>query len=133
MTTHELPLSILAIVAAAMVSAALTSAILPWLLRHALARPNARSSHRVSTPQGAGIAVVAATLAVAGAIAWTSLNSSIPFALFAAALFMAVVGFADDVKSIPVLPRLLLQAVAVGAILFATPADITIVVANNTA
>ena len=127
MTTHELPLSILAIVAAAMVSAALTSAILPWLLRHALARPNARSSHRVSTPQGAGIAVVAATLAVAGAIAWTSLNSSIPFALFAAALFMAVVGFADDVKSIPVLPRLLLQAVAVSTILFAAPADIRIV------
>jgi UDP-N-acetylmuramyl pentapeptide phosphotransferase/UDP-N-acetylglucosamine-1-phosphate transferase len=127
MTISELPLSILAVVAAAMVSAALTWAILPWLLRHALARPNARSSHRVPTPQGAGIAVIAATLAVAGTIAFTTSNSNIPFAIFAASLFMAIVGFADDVKSIPVLPRLLLQAVAVGAILFATPADIRIV------
>jgi UDP-N-acetylmuramyl pentapeptide phosphotransferase/UDP-N-acetylglucosamine-1-phosphate transferase len=127
MTISELPLSILAVAAAAMVSAALTWAILPWLLRHALAGPNARSSHRIPTPQGAGIAVIAATLAVAGAIACTTSNSNIPFAIFAASLFMAVVGFADDVKSIPVLPRLLLQAVAVGAILFTTPADIRIV------
>ena len=128
MIISELPLSIVAVVAAAMVSAALIWAILPWLLRHALARPNARSSHRIPTPQGAGIAVIAATLAVAGAIACTNpLNSSIPFALFAASLFMAIVGFADDVKSIPVLPRLLLQAVAVSAILFTAPADIRIV------
>src|SRR5450631_4129491 len=127
MTISELPLSILAVVAAAMVSAALIWAILPWLLRHALARPNARSSHRIPTPQGAGIAVIAATLAVAGAIAYTTRNSNIPFAIFAASLFMAIVGFADDVKSIPVPPRLLLQAVAVGAILFAAPSDIGIV------
>jgi UDP-N-acetylmuramyl pentapeptide phosphotransferase/UDP-N-acetylglucosamine-1-phosphate transferase len=127
MTISELPLSILAVVAAAMVSAALIWAILPWLLRYALAKPNARSSHRTPTPQGAGIAVIAATLAVAGAIACTTSNSNIPFAIFAASLFIAIVGFADDVKSIPVLPRLLLQAVAVGAILFAAPADIRIV------
>jgi UDP-N-acetylmuramyl pentapeptide phosphotransferase/UDP-N-acetylglucosamine-1-phosphate transferase len=127
MIISELPLSILAVVAAAMVSAGLTRAILPWLLRHALARPNARSSHRIPTPQGAGIAVIAATLAVAGAIACTTSNSNAPFAIFAASLFMAIVGFADDVKSIPVLPRLLLQAVAVGAILFTAPADIRIV------
>ena len=46
----------------------ITWAIRPLLLQHALARPNARSSHRVPTPQGAGIAVIAATLVVAGAI-----------------------------------------------------------------
>src|SRR6266481_7314193 len=28
--------------------------IRPWLLQHALAEPNARSSHRIATPQGAG-------------------------------------------------------------------------------
>ena len=37
----------------------------PLLVRYALARPNARSSHAVPTPQGGGIAVVAATLLVA--------------------------------------------------------------------
>ena len=48
-----------------MLSAAIIKAIWPLLLRYALARPNARSSHRVPTPQGAGIAVIAATLFVA--------------------------------------------------------------------
>ena len=51
----------------------------------------------------------------------------IPLAIFAASLFIAIVGFADDVKSIPVLPRLMLQAAAVGAILFTTPGDVRIV------
>jgi UDP-N-acetylmuramyl pentapeptide phosphotransferase/UDP-N-acetylglucosamine-1-phosphate transferase len=36
----------------------------PLLLRIALARPNARSSHTQPTPQGGGIAVVGVTLAI---------------------------------------------------------------------
>jgi len=60
---------LLATVTAAMLSAALIRIIRPLLLKHAMARPNARSSHRLPTPQGAGIAVMAATLAVAGVIA----------------------------------------------------------------
>ena len=129
MTISEFLLSVSAVVAAAMLSALITWAIRPWLLRHALARPNARSSHRVPTPQGAGIAVIAATLLVAGAIAAYAAAAplNIPVAIFAASLFIAIVGFADDVKSIPVLPRLILQATAVGAILFAAPNDLRIV------
>ena len=52
--------------------------------------------------------MIAATLLVAGAVAAPAV--SIPPAIFAAALFIAMVGLADDIKSIPVLPRLLLQA-----------------------
>ena len=48
------------------VSAVIIVSIRPVLLRHAVAQPNARSSHRVPTPQGAGIAVMVATLVVAG-------------------------------------------------------------------
>src|SRR5258707_9028798 len=126
MITPQLLLSICALVAAAMVPAAMTWAIRPWLLRHALAKPNARSSHRIPTPQGAGIAVIGAPLVVACAIVACAdaVNSKVLIAVFAASLFMAVVGFADDVKSIPVLPRLILQAVAVGTILFTVPGDI---------
>ncbi len=129
MIIPQLLLSIFAVVAAAMVSAAVTWAIRPWLLRHALAKPNARSSHRTPTPQGAGIAVIGATLVVAGAIAAyaDAVNLNVVIAIFAASLFMAIVGFADDVKSIPVLPRLILQAVAVGTILFTVPGDVRIV------
>jgi UDP-N-acetylmuramyl pentapeptide phosphotransferase/UDP-N-acetylglucosamine-1-phosphate transferase len=73
--------------------------------------------------------VIAATLTVAGLIiASTDLSSSnFPIAVFGATLFIAIVGFADDLKSIPVLTRLMLQAIPVGAILFATPGDLRIV------
>jgi UDP-N-acetylmuramyl pentapeptide phosphotransferase/UDP-N-acetylglucosamine-1-phosphate transferase len=118
-----------AVVAAAMLSAAMTWALLPWLLRHTLAKPNARSSHRVPTPQGAGIAVIGATLVVACALVARAdaVNLNIVAAIFAASLLMAIVGFADDVKSIPVLPRLILQAVAVGTIVLTAPGELRIV------
>jgi UDP-N-acetylmuramyl pentapeptide phosphotransferase/UDP-N-acetylglucosamine-1-phosphate transferase len=121
--------ALFALPAAAMVSAALIWAIRPILLRHALARPNARSSHRIPTPQGAGIAVIAATLAVSGGIVgWGgAAEPKISLAVFAAALFMAMVGLADDVKSIDVLPRLLLQAAAVAAVLLAASSNLRIV------
>ena len=134
MTISEVPLSLLAIVAAAMLSAGITWAIRPLLLKHALAKPNARSSHRVPTPQGAGIAVIAATLMVAGAILIGAIPASadawhmnMPIAVFGATLFIAIVGFADDVKSIPVPTRLVLQAIAVGAIVFTAPNEFRIV------
>jgi len=129
MTISELPLLLLTVLVTASLAAGIIWAIRPLLLRHALARPNARSSHRVPTPQGAGIAVIAATLLAAGAImAWGgTIDFKIPVAVFGASLFIAIVGFADDVKSIPVLPRLLLQAAAVGAIVLTASGDLRIV------
>jgi UDP-N-acetylmuramyl pentapeptide phosphotransferase/UDP-N-acetylglucosamine-1-phosphate transferase len=124
-------LSFVAAILAALLSSCLTWAIRPMLLRHALARPNARSSHRVPTPQGAGIAVIAATLAIAGAVialAGTA-GMQVPALVFGATLFVAAVGLADDVHSIPVLPRLLLQGVAVAAIVFSAPDELRIVAA----
>jgi UDP-N-acetylmuramyl pentapeptide phosphotransferase/UDP-N-acetylglucosamine-1-phosphate transferase len=128
MTISDLPLSVVAVAAAAVLSAGISRTILPLLLRHALARPNERSSHRVPTPQGAGIAVIVATLAVAAGIAAYAgtAHVNIPAAVFAAALFIAIVGLADDIRSIPVPTRLMLQAVAVGAIVFTAPGDVRI-------
>jgi UDP-N-acetylmuramyl pentapeptide phosphotransferase/UDP-N-acetylglucosamine-1-phosphate transferase len=128
MTLSEPLLLLLAVLAAAVLSAGMTWALRPVLLRHALATPNARSSHRIPTPQGAGIAVIAATLLVAGIVtACTGTELSIPIAVFAAALFMAIVGFADDLKSIPVVTRLVLQALVVAAIILTAPGEIRIV------
>jgi UDP-N-acetylmuramyl pentapeptide phosphotransferase/UDP-N-acetylglucosamine-1-phosphate transferase len=129
MTTFELLMSLVALVAAALLSAAIIWAIWPLLQRYVLTRPNARSSHRVPTPQGGGIAVTAATLLAGNAImtyAGTA-ELEIPAAVFAATLFIAFVGLADDVKSIAVLPRLLLQAAAVAAIIFTASSDLRIV------
>jgi UDP-N-acetylmuramyl pentapeptide phosphotransferase/UDP-N-acetylglucosamine-1-phosphate transferase len=127
MAISELFLSLFAILAAAVLAAGMTWAIRPLLLRHALAKPNARSSHHVPTPQGAGIAVIAATLVVAGAIMGNATELKIPAVVFGASLFVATVGFADDIKSIPVLPRLMLQALAVAAIVYTASSDARIV------
>ncbi|MDD1529763.1 glycosyl transferase [Bradyrhizobium sp. WBOS7] len=111
---------LLAVAIAALISALVTWTSRPLLQRYALARPNARSSHRIPTPQGAGIAVIAATLIVA-ALWGASANVAIPPALVAATVVIALVGFADDIVSLPVLVRLVLQAACVGAVVFTAP------------
>ncbi len=113
-------------------SLGLTVLLRPALARHALAAPNARSSHRVPTPQGGGIAVVAATFLVA----WATIallppllaNQSGQLAvLTASAALMAVVGAIDDMRSLPAATRLALQCVAVGIVIAALPDDLRIV------
>jgi UDP-N-acetylmuramyl pentapeptide phosphotransferase/UDP-N-acetylglucosamine-1-phosphate transferase len=127
MIISQLISAFLAAILAAILSAGIIWATKPLLLRHALARPNARSSHRIPTPQGAGIAVIAATLMAAGTILAVVTDLNIPAMVFGASLFIAIVGFADDVKPISVLPRLLLQAAAVGAMLYATSGNVQLV------
>jgi UDP-N-acetylmuramyl pentapeptide phosphotransferase/UDP-N-acetylglucosamine-1-phosphate transferase len=113
-----------------MAVAALLSLLLIWLLkpalhRYVLARPNARSSHKIPTPQGAGLAVVGATLLVAslGAQLYPMPSNGSVSSIFVAALLIAALGMLDDLKPIPVLPRLFGQAVAVGMVLLALPSD----------
>lgn len=126
MSTPAIVPSLLAAAIAALMSALITWTSRPLLQRYALARPNARSSHRIPTPQGAGIAVVAATLVVASA--WAAFaNVAIPPTLAVATVVIALVGFADDIISLPVLVRLVLQAACVGAIVFMVPDDARIV------
>src|ERR1700733_15597638 len=95
--------------AAIVVTAALLCAILiivlhPLLERYALARPNARSSHKVPTPQGGGIAVIAATIAVSGGalFVWAAGGAAtIPLTtLLAAVILMAGVGIMADAHPI---------------------------------
>jgi UDP-N-acetylmuramyl pentapeptide phosphotransferase/UDP-N-acetylglucosamine-1-phosphate transferase len=118
-------ISFVAVIAAAVLSRVITRAIHPLLQRYALARPNARSSHRIPTPQGAGIAVIAATLLVATVCADT-IDLTPPLILFGATVFIALVGMLDDIRPIPVLPRLLLQGAAVAAIVYSAPDDLRI-------
>ncbi|WP_407179628.1 glycosyl transferase [Bradyrhizobium sp. STM 3562] len=123
---HPRPLLLLAALASALICAALIVLLRPLLQRYALARPNARSSHVIPTPQGGGIAVIAATILVACGYV-VAIGQAIPFVLFGATVFIALVGFVDDIRTIPVLPRFLLQAAAVAAIVFAAPSELRIV------
>ena len=113
---------------AAVTSTALILLLRPLLARYALARPNARSSHLVPTPQGGGIALIIATLIAAGvaAILLPGIDLGALAAVLAAAVLLAVVGAVDDVTSTPPLPRLVMQFVAVAAVVSALPGDIRI-------
>lgn len=117
------------ILVAAAVSASLTRVIRPLLVRYALARPNARSSHRVPTPQGAGVAVILTTLLVAGIVIGivAAPPSSALWTVFGATIVIAGIGAVDDLRPIAVAPRLALQALCVGAVLYTVPAELRIV------
>jgi UDP-N-acetylmuramyl pentapeptide phosphotransferase/UDP-N-acetylglucosamine-1-phosphate transferase len=117
-------------VAAAILCAILIVALRPWLVRYAMARPNARSSHREPTPQGGGIAVIGAlTIVLAGAAIFFPgyLNDSLRLAVVLASIIgLAVVGATDDMRPLEALPRLLLQAVAVMIVIATLPLGLRI-------
>lgn len=117
-------------VLAAVVSAVLLILLHPLLRRFALARPNARSSHREPTPQGGGIGVVGATIIVVALAAFSLPVGAIdPIRLawiLAAAAALTFVGATDDVRPMEAVPRLLLQAL-IGIVVIATlPSDLRI-------
>lgn len=117
-------LALLILPFAALLSTCAIRVILPLLLKYALVKPNARSSHRVPTPQGAGLAVIAATLAaVLTFLVCFSTYQKIPTMVLAATLLIAVLGLADDLRSVPILPRLAFQAIAVGAVVLSIPVE----------
>ncbi len=117
------------LLAAIAISAGLILALRPVLVRYAPARPNARSSHKQPTPQGGGIAVVAAALAslwlgmaLSGLAGGTQLA-----ALTLAAMILALIGAVDDIRGLGAAPRLVMQALAVGIVIATLPADFRIV------
>jgi UDP-N-acetylmuramyl pentapeptide phosphotransferase/UDP-N-acetylglucosamine-1-phosphate transferase len=121
----------LTLIAAALLTAGAIVVLFPLLRRYALARPNARSSHRVPTPQGGGIAVLLAVIiTLAAAALMTPQAFADPgrlAAVFAAAVALAVVGAIDDIRPIEPMPRLVLQAIAVVVVIAALPQALRVV------
>jgi UDP-N-acetylmuramyl pentapeptide phosphotransferase/UDP-N-acetylglucosamine-1-phosphate transferase len=114
---------------AAAVSYGLLMLLRPLLQRYAMEHPNVRSSHKIPTPQGGGIGVIAATVGTV-ALASTLIGGIGDYSLWlvlAAAVFIAVIGAIDDVWPIPVPPRLLLQAAATVIVLAALPGELRFV------
>ena len=118
------------------VGSALASAGLIWLLQplwrhYALAKPNSRSSHKVPTPQGGGIVVIAVTIAIV-ALATALMPGMVVdtwrlAAVFAGAVALAVVGAVDDLHVLDAVPRLLLQTATVALVIAALPPDLRII------
>src|SRR4029079_13240435 len=98
------------------------------LARFALAQPNARSSHKSPTPQGGGIAVVGAIIAVAGgaSLAIPELFNE-PHRLavvMSAVILLGLVGAIDDARPLGAVPRLVLQIAAAILVVAAIPAEL---------
>lgn len=112
-------------IASAAATAALIVLLMPVMSRYALARPNARSSHTVPTPQGGGIAIVIAVVAV---IAFCVARDTPAFrepwvmAALVSSLALAMVGALDDIRPLPVGPRLLLQFAVASLLVHTLPA-----------
>ncbi|MFA6266097.1 MAG: glycosyl transferase [Pseudolabrys sp.] len=117
------------LLAAAVLSYMLLLLLRPLLQRYALALPNARSSHKIPTPQGAGIGAVGATIVVVLVTCFLlgGLGDRAVWILLAATICIAIIGGVDDIAPIDVLPRFVMQAAAVAAVLITMPDDMHIV------
>jgi UDP-N-acetylmuramyl pentapeptide phosphotransferase/UDP-N-acetylglucosamine-1-phosphate transferase len=127
MSSASIALAAGIVAAAAVLTAALNILLRPLLVRYALARPNARSSHKVPTPQGGGMSVIAATLTVTATVAFTAQHADrlTELALIAAAtIALAIVGAIDDIRPLPTAPRLAAQLLTVGTIVALLPAPV---------
>ncbi len=78
--------------------------------------PGSRSAHRIPTPRGGGLAIVVVLLAASLALHVLGfLGSPALQTLWVGGIPIAAVGLWDDLKSLPVRWRLLVQVAAVGA------------------
>ena len=98
----------------------------PLLVRYALARPNARSSHTVPTPQGAGLAVIGAALTCVIAAALLMRLGTGPatpnlISFVLGILGLAAIGFIDDIAPLSARVRLAVQTAACLGLLLALP------------
>ena len=89
-----------AVLLAAAFSWLLLQALIPQLRRRLLDEPNARSSHRLPTPRGGGLALVAVS-SVSSAMALFTGQGSAATALPLFAAPLAVVGLLDDRHNLP--------------------------------
>jgi UDP-N-acetylmuramyl pentapeptide phosphotransferase/UDP-N-acetylglucosamine-1-phosphate transferase len=116
---------------AAAASLLLNRLLLPLLARHLLAAPNARSSHTVPTPQGGGIAVVAAMFLAMLAVAFfPAVDQKTLVALWpiaAGVALLAGTGTYDDIVHLRVGPRFVLQFLAIALAFAALPDDARVV------
>ncbi|MGE0868694.1 MAG: glycosyltransferase family 4 protein [Kofleriaceae bacterium] len=119
-------MAILLIAGAGLVTGSLITMTQPWMRRYALARPNARSSHREPTPQGGGAAIVLSMIVAIIVVA--SLRTDLVHAttaelavILGASVALAVVGAVDDIKTMSPMARLVAQLVTAVLVITTSP------------
>lgn len=127
----SLTFAVIAAVCAAVFTFIAIPVMMPFLQRHALAKVTSRSSHKVPTPQGAGIAIVISMVAVFGIAIFfapflTLSDRTLLGALAGGAALIAFLGFLDDVRPLPILPRMGGQLALIFMLLYVTPSYVTL-------
>jgi UDP-N-acetylmuramyl pentapeptide phosphotransferase/UDP-N-acetylglucosamine-1-phosphate transferase len=109
-------------VATGLLTCLATRVLIPILThREILDRPNERSSHRVATPRGGGIAVIGSVLLACVVLARAESVPSGVFGIALGAVLLAAVSWLDDLRGLSPVVRLLAQAAAVAIGLFVVP------------
>ncbi len=105
--------------------------VVGWVKRNAQAlnlidHPNVRSSHVLPKPSGGGLGMV---VAGGGAGIWLGCNDDSGWILHIALLSMliALVGLWDDIRPLPVWPRLTVQAIGLLGVVWVSPDAISLV------
>ena len=113
-------MTILLLLAACAITAALTGAVRHYALRRDLLDiPNQRSSHAAPTPRGGGVAVVLVCLAAAALLAGQGvLSPQTAWALLGGGLLVALVGLLDDLGDVRARWRLLAHLAAAAWLLW---------------
>ena len=89
------------------------------LAKHIIDIPNARSSHHMPTPRGGGIAVAAAFAIACAVLPWAGYEYDIGvWTMFGCAIVIAIVGWVDDHRSLPVGARLVVHVAAATIFLY---------------
>jgi UDP-N-acetylmuramyl pentapeptide phosphotransferase/UDP-N-acetylglucosamine-1-phosphate transferase len=99
--------------------------MLLWpLWRHfALAKPNARSSHKLPTPQGGGVAILAGILCACVVLPMLGGSPEL-YSVLLAALALGAVGTADDLWALDATPRLAAQVAAAIVVIAVLPTEL---------
>jgi UDP-N-acetylmuramyl pentapeptide phosphotransferase/UDP-N-acetylglucosamine-1-phosphate transferase len=109
-------------------SAVLIVLMLPMFRRYALARPNARSSHHVPTPQGGGLAVILAVVIALGlnvlVMGPELMAPTAVLPLGVAVVLLTAVGGIDDIFPLSAGLRLGVQTAAVALTVLTLPDDL---------
>ncbi|HET8726411.1 MAG TPA: glycosyltransferase family 4 protein [Alphaproteobacteria bacterium] len=90
--------------------------------RNFVDKPNQRSSHVEPRALGGGWAVVLTVLPLWAVVSWIA-DQPPPWAILAAAVLLVAVSWADDLRNLPPLPRLLAHVAAAGIGVAALPGD----------
>src|SRR4051812_12025627 len=103
------------IVATSAVATTISAPVIRWILTRSgiLDFPNHRSSHSTPVPRAGGLACLVGL--VGGVVVADAKGVALSWPAIAAAVFLCGVGFFDDVRSLPALPRLVMQVLAGGA------------------